>query len=272
MTGIKRIFLSFFVLICAIFLIAAVLIKTVFPSNVLKHYVQRRIFSFTGASAVIRDISINLKGIILSDIKLFYKDNSEINVEKLIIAPNLFPFPRKQAAINEIKIINPEVTIRSAYAGDIFKLRRKFPAAGYAIIVSRLIVSGGVVNLKKFRIDRLLIDVKNASVSNIFPVKISFNTTGVNASMELECDFRAKKLIIKEAIIKDGEQSIFLTGELEKFGDFEKMSFNINAEGSSALVNRVFLSTLYKNKITVFEKKNIKLNIYGTPDAFHVRN
>lgn len=279
MTGIKRIFLALLVLICSLFLIAAILIKTVFPSNILKHYIRRKIFSFTSASAVIRNVSISLKGITLSDVKLFYKDNSEISIEKLVISPNIFPFPRKQVAINEIRIINPGVGIGPAYAGDIFKLRKKIPAAGYAAIVSRIIITGGVIDLpggslsvEKVRIDNIGMDVKNASASGVFPVKIFFNIFGVNADIESECDFKAGKLIIKEAIIKSGGESVFLTGSLEKFWDFENMSFNINVEGRAALVNKVFLSTLYKKKITVFEKKNIKLNIYGTPSAVHVEN
>ncbi|MBN1385099.1 MAG: hypothetical protein JW983_09490 [Elusimicrobia bacterium] len=272
MKGIKKFLLSLLVLICFLFFIALILIKTVFPSNILINFAKKRIYSITGNKSEIRNVSVSLKGIIFSDIRIFYKDGSEITVKKLIIAPNLFPFPRKQIAINEIKIINPEVTVSSTYTGDIFKLRRKFPRAGYTFILSKFCIVNGAINLKKFRIDELKINTRNASIKGFFPTEVSFNALGANFDVRSECNFGEKKIIIKKAIIRSNKESVFLSGEVENFFDPEKMSFNIGIEGSGALINEIFLSNLHKNKIIVFGKKKIKLNIYGTLKEIQIKN
>src|SRR3989339_1497066 len=100
MTGLKKIILSIFIIIVFLIIIFTVVGKFVFPSKLLKNYVQKRISYISGAKTELRDISVSLSGIKLIDIVILLPDVFELKIEKIIISPNLFPFPRKQVAFN----------------------------------------------------------------------------------------------------------------------------------------------------------------------------
>lgn len=274
MTGLKKVFFSFFVLICLLFFISVILLRVILPSNVLKNFAQRKISSFTGGKSEVKSVSVGLSGIVLSDVKVFFTDDFEITVKKIIIAPNLFPFPRKQIAINRIKVVNPVVKFNLSFADKNFSSLVKLPV-GYTLILNRVTVEDGEVYCPKgkFRISELNGDIKIAPINGFFTLEIFFNIhNSINVSIKADYNLAGKRLIIKEAIIKDGDESVLLTGYLKNFLSFKDMNFNINVNGSGMLFNRIFLSNLYKKKITVFEKDDIDLNIIGNPVNFQIKN
>ena len=141
MTGLKKIILSIFIIIVFLIIIFTVVGKFVFPSKLLKNYVQKRISYISGAKTELRDISVSLSGIKLIDIVILLPDVFELKIEKIIISPNLFPFPRKQVAFNEIKIIKPKINLEKNFRS--FKTKKSILHTGHTLVLNRLKIEDG---------------------------------------------------------------------------------------------------------------------------------
>ncbi|MDD5687784.1 MAG: hypothetical protein PHE88_08140 [Elusimicrobia bacterium] len=266
--GIKKIILAFIVVVFFLFATTVILLKTIIPSNRLKNYIQWQICSFTGGQAEIKNVSVGFSGVVLSGIKVIFIDNSEIIIEKLIVAPNLFPFPRKQIALNEVRIINPEIKLRNNFENNI-KLKRTFHAH-HVLVMSSLIIKNGAVYLPGVKINKLDLNVRNVSLKASFPVEAYFSVNDADVNIKSECNIDKAQITIEEAVIKNNGKSVLLSGEIKDFMNFKSINFTGNVNGNGVLFNKIFLSNLYKKKITIFEKENINLTIKGNLENFQV--
>jgi hypothetical protein len=270
MSGIKRFFLAFFIAICSLILIFALLLKVIFPPRMLRNFVQWRISSFTGGRTEIKSVSLDLRGIVLEDIKVFFAGNLEITAKKIIISPNLFPFPRKQIAINRIKIINPTVKFKNGVKS--FKINRKLFITDHTIVLSRFIIEDGIVEFPKLTISKIAFDINNVSSGNFFPVELFFSINDTKINVKSECNLKTKEFLIKEAFLKENKAILFLNGEIKEFYSPDDMNFKLEVKGNGLLFNKVLLSNLYKRNVTVFTRENINLKIIGNLKDFQIKN
>ena len=271
MTGLKKIILSVFIIIISLIIIITVVGKFVFPSKLLKNYVQGRISYISGAKTDLKDISVGLSGINLIDIVILLPDVFEIKIEKTIISPNLFPFPRKQIAFNEIKIIKPKIKIWKNFKN--FKTKKSILLSGHTLVLNRLKIEGGSFYCGKLEILGIQIDIKNASIIGVFPVEIFFNMKGVGAYIDAEYNFKKQYLKIKNAVFKSDKENMIISGGIEKPMNPAEAKFDVIVKGSGELFNKIFLSNFrHKKKIIIFDRGNINLKIHGNLDSFQVVN
>lgn len=269
-TGFKKIILSIFIIIISLIIIFTVVGKFVFPSKLLKNYVQGRISYISGAKTELKDISVGLSGINLIDIVILLPDVFEIKIEKTIISPNLFPFPRKQVAFNGIKIIKPKIKIGKNFRN--FKTKKSILYPGHTLVLNRLKIEGGSFYYGKLEIFDIQIDIKNASIIGVFPVEIFFNMKGVGAYIDAEYNFKKQYFKVKNAVFKSDKENMVISGGIEKLKT-GSTKFDVSVKGSRELFNRIFLSNLrHKKKIIIFDKGNINLKIHGNLDSFQVIN
>ncbi|OGS44847.1 MAG: hypothetical protein A2539_03725 [Elusimicrobia bacterium RIFOXYD2_FULL_34_15] len=269
MAGIKKILLSLFVILCFLSIMSMVLLKTAFPRKWMKNIVQWRISKFTGGKSEIKSISLDFGGITLNNINIFFDNHSKWNIEKVKLSPNLFPFPRKQVALNKIVIINPILEFTDKIENLSFK--KKFKTE-YAIIISNLGLKNGKIYFTNLRIEKLSLDIKNASLSNTFPIEMSFFAENASFDIKAEYNYKDDLVNIKEAILKEDKKEVFLTGELKNMLNFKNLNFNINIKGDRILFNKIFLSNLYKRKITAFSDDKVSLEINGNLENFQINN
>ncbi|MBI5573684.1 MAG: hypothetical protein HY919_03920 [Elusimicrobia bacterium] len=271
MTGFKKIILSVFIIIISLIIIFTVVIKLVFPSKLLKNYVQGRISYISGAKTELKDISVGLSGIKLIDITISLPDVFELKIEKIIISPNLFPFPRKQVAFNEIKIIKPKIKIWKGFRN--FKTKKSILRSGHTLVLSRLKIENGSFYCGELEISDIQIDIKNASIIGVFPIEIFFNMKGAESYIDAEYDFQKQYLKIKNAVFKSDKKNIIISGSIEKLVNPDEAKFDVSVKGSGELFNKIFLSNLrHKKKIIIFNKGNINLKIHSDIDSFQILN
>jgi hypothetical protein len=271
MTGLKKIILSIFIIIISLIIIITVVRKFAFPSKLLKNYVQGRISYISGAKTELKDISVGLSGINLIDIVILLPDVFELKIEEVIVSPNLFPFPRKQVAFNEIKIIKPKIKIGKNFRN--FKTKKSILHSGHTLVLNRLKIEDGSFSCGKLEISDIQIDIKNASITGVFPIEIFFNMKGAGAHIDAEYDFKKQYLKIKNAVFKSDKKNIIISGSIEKLVNPDEAKFDVSVKGSGELFNKIFLSNLrHKNKIIIFDKGNISLKIHGNLDSFQVVN
>ncbi|PKM92873.1 MAG: hypothetical protein CVU80_01090 [Elusimicrobia bacterium HGW-Elusimicrobia-4] len=271
MTGLKKIILSFFLIIISLIIIFTVVRKFVFPPKLLKNYVQGRIPYISGAKTELRDISVGLSGINLIDIAIFLPDVFELKIEKTIISPNLFSFPRKQVAFNGIKIIKPKIKIEKNFKN--FKIKKNILRSGYTLVFNRLKIEDGSFYCGKLEIFDIQIDIKSASINGVFPIEVFFNMKDVGAYIDAEYDFKKQYLKIKNAVFKSDKKNVIISGSIKKLVNPDEAKFDVSVKGSGELFNKIFPSNLrHKKKIIIFDKGNINLKIHGNLDSFQVVN
>lgn len=271
MTGLKKIILSVLIVIIFLIIIFTVVIKFVFPSKLLKNYVQGRISYISGAKTEIKDISVGFSGINLFDMTVLLPEAVELKIEKITISPNLFPFPKKQVAFNEIKIIKPKIKIGKNFRN--FKTKKSILRSGHTLVLSRLKIQDGSFYYGELEISGIQIDVKNASIIGVFPVEIFFNIKGAGTHIDSKYDFKKQYLKINNAVFKSGEKNMTISGGIEKPVNPYKAKFDFSVNGSGELFNKIFLSNLrHKKKIIIFDNKNINLKIHGNLDSFQIIN
>ncbi|HAX61968.1 MAG TPA: hypothetical protein DCX95_05370 [Elusimicrobia bacterium] len=271
MTGLKKIILSVSIIIIFLIIIFTVVIKFVFPSKLLKNYVQGRIAYISGAKTELKDISVGLSGINLIDIVIFQPAVFELKIEEVIISPNLFPFPRKQVAFNEIKIIKPKFNIWKNFTN--FRIKKSILSSGYTLVLNRLKIEDGSFYCGKLEISDIQIDIKNASTTSIFPVEIFFSINDVGAKISAEYNFKEQYLKIKNAVFKSDKKNMIISGSIEKPMNPDDAKFDVSVKGSGELFNKIFWSDFkQKKKIIIFDKENINLKIHGNLDSFQILN
>lgn len=270
MSGLKKIFLAFFATAVFLTLLLTVLIKFVFPSGHFKNYIERRISRVAGNNAELKNVSAGLYGIMLDGLKVSSADQFELTVEKIIVSPNPFPFPRKQVAFNEIKIINPEILIGKNFRD--FKIKKSFLSYGHTLVLNRLTVEGGIIRFPRWEVRSVRIEVKNASVTGSFPVEISFDVRGAVLHAAAEYNFQKRHLKITNSVLKGGKKSAVISGFVENLPDPVSMKFEIDFRGDGELFGQIFLQNLHKKKIDVFGGGNVNLKISGNVESFQIIN
>lgn len=259
MSGFKKIFLSFFVTIIFLIIIFTVIMKFVFPSKLLKNYVQGKISYITGGKTELENVSVGFNGITLIQINISLPDKVELKTEKIIISPNLFPFPKKQIAFNEIKIIKPEIKIGKNFKN--FKIKKSFLSSGYTLVLNRLTIENGKIRFGRFEVSSVKIDIKNASVTGIFPIEMFFIINGAESYIAAEYDFQKQYLKIKNAVFKSDRKDIIISGGIENLLNPAEMKFDVDVRGSGKVFNKIFPSNLRY-------KENVNLKIYGNLESF----
>ena len=195
----------------------------------------------------------------------------ELKIEKTIISPNLFPFPRKQVAFNEIKIVKPKIKLWKGFRN--FKLKKNVLHAGHTLVLSRLKIEDGSFYYGGLEILGIQVDIKNASIIGIFPIEIYFDMEGVGAKISAEYDFKKQYLKINNAAIKSDKKNVIISGGIEKPMNLDEAEFDVVVKGSGELFNKFFLSNIrHKKKIIIFDKENIELKIHGNLNSFQVVN
>src|SRR3989339_330042 len=258
MKGIKKIFLAFFVVFCFLLITSTVLFRMAFSGKWVKNIIQWRVSKYTGGKSQIKSVSMDFSGIVLNNISVFYNDNSILNIEKIKISPNLFPFPRKQIALNKILIFNLVMESKNKFEKNVFK--NKF-STKHAIIINSLILRNGLVSFSNLKIEKIDLDIKNASLSNTFPIDLIFTINDTNC-----------RLNSKEALIKENNEEIFVSGNLANILGSNKFNYDLNIKGNRILFNKVFLSNLYKRKIAAFSENEIDLQVSGDSENIQIEN
>ncbi|MEW6555775.1 MAG: hypothetical protein AB1349_00295 [Elusimicrobiota bacterium] len=268
MTGIKKFFLAFFLILFFVIGTSIVLVKFFLPSKVLKNYAQLWISEIIGGKTEIKEVSASFRGFILNNIKIIFPDKSDIVIKKVIISPIFFPLVRKQLTFNKIEIINPVIQITKG-----FNLNKKFVSPGYTLLIGELVVENGRIDWAKLdTITNLHGIIKNVSFNRSLPIQFSFNVNDIPAMLKAEYNFTKQQLRIQELVFNSTKKNLAVTGIIKKLFNLSEMSFNLYARGNGELFNNIFLASLYKTKIVVFKKANINLNIYGDLKNLEIKN
>ena len=158
---------------------------------------------------------------------------------------------------------------KNKFEKNVFK--NKF-STKHAIIINSLILRNGLVSFSNLKIEKIDLDIKNASLSNTFPIDLIFTINDTNCRLNSEYSYKNDLLNIKEALIKENNEEIFVSGNLANILGSNKFNYDLNIKGNRILFNKVFLSNLYKRKIAAFSENEIDLQVSGDSENIQIEN